>query len=471
MTNELRKLILTALSVVALGAFFNSFNMDRRIHVSMPMKTNSWQAYSPLGDTREKLGAEFQLSKSDAHFNSLSKAAVVLVNFSDKAITTKPSEWQRLIFSSDADSVYNYYQEISQGQWAVVPASETDGTPDDGIIEVRLNLPHPNNKAVLTDAVYTGVFQAIQEASSAVNLSAIDENGNNVIEPEELIWIVVFAGYEDLYTKEGELSSSGFSHEIRRFGKISNYTMTEFVQVGELYYDQYVTKRDSITTRGILVHEFGHIIGLPDLYDTDYTSQGIGIFSLMSNGDKLFKTGGKLGDSPVDMDPWSKIYLGFIEPQFATESGTYMIHSNKWGAPDALIIPTKAKGEYFIIENRYLENRDEALSLFAEPGGVLIWHVDENRIFERFYENIVNNDETWKGVDLEESSEAILGYSQLDTSEKGKRYEPFYLTTGNAIFDGTSKPNSNLNNGSPSGIIVKILEDGYVVKVQVELQK
>lgn len=470
MTHELRKLILTALSVVSLGAFFNSFDIDRRIHVQMPMRTNSWQAYAPLGDVRDKLGTDFQLTKSDTQFNSLTKTAVVLVSFSDMPISTTPEAWQELLYSKK-NSVFSYYQEVSQGQWAVVPVLENGGVPNDGIIQVSVNLPHPNNKAVLTDSVYTAVYQAVQAAADQIDLSAIDENGNKIIEPEELIWVLVFAGYEDLYGKADSLSSSGFSHEIKRFGKINDFTMTEFVQIGELYYDQYNSKKDSITTRGILVHELGHILGLPDLYDTDYSSQGIGIFSLMSNGDKLFTPGGKLGDSPVDLDPWSKIYLGFVEPAFAVESGTYTIKSNKWGSPEALIIPTQNKGEYFVVENRYLENRDKALDLFSKPGGIMIWHVDENKIFERFYENIVNNDETWKGVDLEESSEALLNLSQLDSGDKGKLYEPFFRSHSQAVFNGESLPKSHLNDGSPSGISIKVLEDGYVAKIQIDFKK
>ena len=470
MTHELRKLILTALSVVSLGAFFNSFDVDKRIHVQMPMRTNSWQAYTPLGNAQEKLGRDFQLTKSDAQFNSLTKTAVVLVSFTDMPISTTPEDWQALMYSKN-NSVFDYYQEVSQGQWAVVPVLENEGVPNDGIIQVAVKLPHPNNKAVLTDSVYTAVFQAVQAAANQIDLSAIDGNGNKTIEPEELVWILVFAGYEDLYAKTDGLASSGFSHEIKRFGKINDFTMTEFVQIGELYYDQYNSQKDSMTTRGILVHELGHILGLPDLYDTDYSSQGVGIFSLMSNGDKLFTPGGKLGDAPVDMDPWSKIYLGFVEPEYATESGTYRIKSNKWGSPEALIIPTQNKGEYFVIENRYLENRDKALDLFSKPGGIMIWHVDENKIFERFYENIVNNDETWKGVDLEESSEALLNLSQLDTNDKGKLYEPFFRTHSQSVFNGESLPNSHLNNGLPSGISIKVLEDGYVAKIQIEFEK
>ncbi len=37
-------------------------------------------------------------------------------------------------------------------------------------------------------------------------------------------------------------------------------------------------------THGVYVHEFGHAFGLPDLYDVDYSSKGVGHWSLMSGG-------------------------------------------------------------------------------------------------------------------------------------------------------------------------------------------
>ena len=470
MSHRLRKAMLTALSLVVIAGFFNIYNNDRRMKAIIPMHTNNWR----IDDLSQKAGdssSGIQMTRSDRHFNLKTPLAVVLVNFHDRMIQTQDAQWQSLVFGNKENSVDRYYKEVSQGRLELVPVEESEGTLSDGVIAVTLSQNHPDNKDELTADTYSAVVRAIAEAAAALDLKSLDLNGNKSIEPEELIWIIIFAGYEDLYKKEGEVSSSGFSYDISHYGRVNGYTMTEFVQIGELYYDYYSTDRSSITTQGILIHEIGHILGLPDLYDTDYSSQGVGLFSLMGNGDKLFNLRGQLGDQPSDLDPWSKLYLRFAEPKVVTESGQYLINSNKWGKPDILLVPMAQKGQYFLIENRYLENRDSGLSLYARPGGILIWHIDEAVIFKNFYANAVNADETHKGVDLEESSEISLGYSQLDSIQRFEMYEPFYRTRGVSVFDEESKPSSEAETGLPSGISVTVVEDGYAAKVEIVFKK
>lgn len=57
---------------------------------------------------------------------------------------------------------------------------------------------------------------------------------------------------------------------------------------------------------GVFCHEFGHAFGLPDLYDTDGGSEGIGNWGLMSAGSWNRTT------SPSHMCVWSKNELGWI---------------------------------------------------------------------------------------------------------------------------------------------------------------
>ncbi|MGW4462849.1 immune inhibitor A domain-containing protein [Micromonospora sp. NPDC004704] len=65
---------------------------------------------------------------------------------------------------------------------------------------------------------------------------------------------------------------------------------------------------------GVFAHEFGHDLGLPDLYDTTNRAEnGTGFWSLMSGGSWLNKGGDNIGSTPGYMGPWEKLTLGWLD--------------------------------------------------------------------------------------------------------------------------------------------------------------
>ncbi|MBW5485002.1 M6 family metalloprotease domain-containing protein [Streptomyces bambusae] len=63
---------------------------------------------------------------------------------------------------------------------------------------------------------------------------------------------------------------------------------------------------------GLFAHEFGHDLGLPDLYSSD-GDNSVNFWSLMSSGSYLGRGRNTTGDHPGDLDPWSKLQLGWLE--------------------------------------------------------------------------------------------------------------------------------------------------------------
>ncbi len=59
---------------------------------------------------------------------------------------------------------------------------------------------------------------------------------------------------------------------------------------------------------GVFCHEFGHALGLPDLYDYNGGGSGIGYWGLMGNGNW------NTPDSPAHMCAWSREQLGWVQP-------------------------------------------------------------------------------------------------------------------------------------------------------------
>lgn len=130
------------------------------------------------------------------------------------------------------------------------------------------------------------------------------------------------------------------------------------------------TSGTGITRIGVICHETGHFFGLPDLYDTDGTSEGIGSYCLMANSWGFDFT----QQHPPHFSAWCKQQLGWVTPTVIT-SGTY-------NAPRVAVTPTVFKvssgypsGEYLLIENRQPFGFESAMP----QGGLCIWHIDENK--------------------------------------------------------------------------------------------
>ncbi len=109
----------------------------------------------------------------------------------------------------------------------------------------------------------------------------------------------------------------------------------------------------------VLAHEFGHQLGLLDLYRTDYFITNLGDFALMDhNGfhtsvDFGFDAGGAFGTIPVYPCAWSRAYLGLVEVvDFRAGTDIYIAAAEI--ATDATKIARVpiSENEYYLIENR-----------------------------------------------------------------------------------------------------------------------
>lgn len=135
---------------------------------------------------------------------------------------------------------------------------------------------------------------------------------------------------------------------------------------------------------GVFAHEFGHVLGLPDLYDYGYDSEGVGMFSLMAGGsygrdlpDRYYS-----GNTPVHPDAWSKTYLGFADPIEVTKNQTITLRPSV-KEPDIykVDVPGSFGREYFLLENRQQTGFDSGLSYNVDGEdlhGLVIYHVVED---------------------------------------------------------------------------------------------
>ncbi len=78
---------------------------------------------------------------------------------------------------------------------------------------------------------------------------------------------------------------------------------------------------------GVFAHEYGHDLGLPDLYDTNGGDNGTGFWTLMSAGSWLNHGTVDIGSTPDYMGPWEKLQLGWLSYAVVSQgqSGSYTL--------------------------------------------------------------------------------------------------------------------------------------------------
>lgn len=69
---------------------------------------------------------------------------------------------------------------------------------------------------------------------------------------------------------------------------------------------------------GVFTHEFGHDLGLPDLYDTSGGENGTGFWTLMSSGSWMGDGTVDIGSKSSHMGAWEKFQLGWLNYEVAS---------------------------------------------------------------------------------------------------------------------------------------------------------
>jgi len=126
-----------------------------------------------------------------------------------------------------------------------------------------------------------------------------------------------------------------------------------------------------IVRMGVICHELGHYLGLPDLYDPNFVGVGIGAFDFMSQSWGFSGT----GLYPPFLSAWSKAKVGWANVINITEDGTYDIEASWKSNAVYKLSAGFPDGEYLLIENRQPHSYDGELP--NGVGGLAIWHVDD----------------------------------------------------------------------------------------------
>lgn len=389
---------------------------------------------------------------------------VILTEFKNLKLRTSEEQWKDFMFGEN-NSIKEYYKNESLGNLNLKPVVESEGVENDGVIRVRLDYFHPDFDADYQSS-FSIVRDSLEKANEFVDFDKYDTNANGYIDKNELTIVNVVAGYE--YVKNVSLQSV-YAHRgtIVKGNTIFDDTdILEYVMIGELHYNENDKDISYMSTLGIAAHEMGHAYGLPDLYDTDYTSNGIGPFGIMGTGIHEIVNGSRPGEKPIEFSAWSRSKLEFVKPQTVSKNGKYYLYTSKTGKYNNLKIDIN-ENEYLLIENKNYDLNGNVLNKDGLESGILIWHINNDVIDKKYLDNTVNNDEDKKGVDLIESDETTLKFSKLDADFKDRNFNPFFRYDGISHYEYKIMPKTTNDEVDMRLIRVDIIKDGDEAEIQV----
>ncbi len=369
---------------------------------------------------------------------------VLLVDFKDNPYTIDPGRFADMLFSLgtySTGSLRDYYRESSYNQlditgdvygWYSAPSSYSYYVNN----QSGLGTYSQNAQRLVEDAV------AVAD-DAGVDFSQYSKDANGYV---FLIVIHAGIGAEEVESNPDEAKQHIWSHSW-----VTYYS--DIVVDGVKIYPYIMCPEECMTDIahiGVYCHELGHRFGLPDLYDTDLSSAGLGNWSLMASG-----SWGNDGNTPVHCDPWSKIQLGWVIPTTVFTNLCDKSISQVEFSPDIYKLWREGKpyNEYFLVENRQRVGFDKGL-----PGsGILIYHVDETMPD--------NDDESHYLVGLEQAD----GNFDLEhENNRGDWRDPW--VGPDKTFDYYSIPNSRSYSGKNTDVTITVnTPSSSIMKVDLKI--
>jgi len=351
------------------------------------------------------------------------KFLLILVDFSDLAFTHRAEDFDSLMngknytYNGAIGSVNKYYRTTSFEQFD--PTFDVAGpfTLDSSYAY------YGKDEGEDSDVnIQQFVFDAINAADPTVDFSDYDLDDDGYVDNVYFI----YAGYGQA---SGAPANTIWPHRWAYW--TSNLTVDgkrvyDYSTSNELYGITGTTR----TSIGVICHEFGHVCGLPDFYDTDYSGSG-GNCGGLGNWDEM--AGGSWnysGRRPPIFNAWSRMYLRWANPVELSGVESVILDS-AYTSNEIRYFMSPTSDEFFMMENRQKVGFDAGI-----PGhGLLIFHIDMNS--SRWNDNSLNCNPYRQAFDLEEAD----GLGNI-TSSQINAGDPFPGTTGKTYFIDTGSPNA-----------------------------
>ena len=360
---------------------------------------------------------------------------LILVEYPDAIATYDPEDVDMVMNQEgythldydNTGSFRDFYQEISYGSF--LP-----------IAEVSEWFMAPNGHDYYSyNNGYTRVKELVREVvdqleASGFDWSTFDNDNDGYVDALNLIHQGAGAeegDYSNIWSHKSSLGNLAVSYD----GVIINsYNISPEIQNGNL------------VAIGVLAHEFGHALGLPDLYDTDYSSSGSGKLALMASGS--WGTNNNSPWYPATMIGWCKNQLGWIDVvEIPDDQDAISIEQTYSNNTVYRVNHSQIEEEYWYIENRQKIGSDTLMP----TAGLTIWHINDD-MAEGW---APNNDEPYYGVGLEQAD----GMFALENGGPSNGGDVYPGDTNNREFSNSSSPNTTSLYGEASMLRIDNISD------------
>ena len=389
--------------------------------------------------------------------NLAPRGLVVLANFSDVKFNSANTKavMDSLLNAKDCQvnngfgSAAQYFSDQSYGQYepvfdvyGPVTLSKTQAYYGRNVDEYR-NPKEDGDDEYATDAVIEACILA-NEKYPDLNFANYNANKDSYV---DFVYVI--------YAGKGEADGGGSStiwphnYSIQTIVAYAEYGYSKYsrtdTKLDGIYLDNYACSgelngQDSkLNGNGVFCHEFGHVIGLPDFYDTSYGYNYSN--SLTPNGWDVMDAGSYNGNShcPPNYSAWERYFFGWIEPKNLGSRGDALtLYPSGTEQYNVYQINTSGKLQSATTSglNYYIENRQQQSWDTYLPGhGLLIWKV--NYSSSAWQNNMPNHSQT--------SGSPLYTVVSASGTEIGTGKNPFPGTARVTSWNGVSdKPLLNI---------------------------
>ena len=253
------------------------------------------------------------------------------------------------------------------------------------------------------DRPYELIIEACKAADPEVDFKDYDWDGDGEVDQV----YVVYAGHGEASYDDPELI---WPHESIISGHTGAPLTLQGMTIDTYACGNELDSSDRIFGIGTICHEFSHCLGLPDVYDIEYSgeTETPGQFDLMDagnyNGDGWY---------PAGYSAFERLFCGWLEPRrvgsVADVGELQPLHLH----PDAAIIEQfEGSTNYYLVENRVKESWDK----FLPSHGLIAWHI--NYDLEVWKKNRVNVDPNNMGITIVDLADVPSYGTAISAPEK-----------------------------------------------------